>query len=201
MRRQVAQFTAVASARFPVRGAATLLMLAALAASAPARVAAQSAFGWVSIGDRVRVNAAALGTSALTGRVVAASEDTLVVRTKENGRDITRAIPRDQITRLDVSTGAGRGHKSQFAGVGFLAGAGLGKFIHRNDDAGPAFFDEKAADALADMLLLGGLGAGVGAYLGRSQESWRGVPLGAPRVSLSLPRSGRGVGMRASFAF
>jgi hypothetical protein len=200
MRRQVAQFTAVASARFPVRAAATLLMLAALAASAPSGVAAQSAFGAVSIGDRIRISAAPLGTSARTGQVVAASEDTLVVRTKENGRDITRAIPRDQITRLDVSTGTGRGYKSQLAGFGFLVGAGVAKYIHRNDEVGPAFF-EGAADDLTDLVLLGGLGAGVGAYLGRARESWRGVPLGAPRVSLSLPRSGRGVGMRASFAF
>jgi len=201
MRRPVAQFTAVASARSLLRVAAKLIVLTALTAFVPGGAAAQSAFGWVSAGDRIRISAAPLGSSTRTGRVVAAGEDTLVVRTKDDGRELTHAIPRSQITRLDVSTGQSRGHKSQFAGIGFLVGAGIGKFIHRDDEVGPAFIDEKTVDGLMDILLLGGVGAGVGAYLGRSHESWRRVPLAAPRVSLSLPRSGRGVGLRASMAF
>jgi hypothetical protein len=198
MRRPVAQFTAVASARSLLRVAAKLIVLAALAASVPGGAAAQSAFESISIGDRIRISTAAPDSLMGTARFVSATEDTLVVRTKQNGREITRAIARGRITRLDVSMGQSGSHKSQFAGIGFLVGAGIGKYMHRDDEVGPSFLD---GDGLGDMLLLGGLGAGIGAYVGRSHERWRRVPLGAPRVSLSLPRSGRGVGLRASMAF
>jgi hypothetical protein len=198
MRRPVAQFRAVQSARSLLRVAAKLIVLAALAASVPGGAAAQSAFGSISIGDRIRISTAAPDSLMGTAQVLSATEDTLVVRTKQNGRAITRAFARGQITRLDVSMGQSRSHKSQFAGIGFLVGIGIAELIHREDEGGPSFIDD---DKFVDGLLLGGLGAGIGAYLGRSHENWRRVPLGAPRVSLSLPRSGRGVGLRASLAF
>ena len=198
MRRPVAQFTAVASARSLLRVAAKLIVLAALAASVPGGAAAQSAFGSISVGDRIRISTAAPDSMMGTAQFLSATEDTLVVRTKQNGREITRAIARGRITRLDVSMGQSRSHKSQFAGIGVLVGAGIGKYMHRNDEVGPAFFDGRG---LGDILLLGGLGAGIGAFLGRPYERWRRVPLGAPRVSLSLPRTGRGVGLSASMAF
>jgi hypothetical protein len=201
MRRPVAQFRAVQSARSLLRVAAKLIVLAALAASVPGGAAAQSAFGSISVGDRIRISTAAPDSMMGTAQFLSATDDTLVVRTKQNGREITRAISRGRITRLDVSMGRTRSHKSQFAGIGFLVGAGIGKYIHRDDPVGPAFLDEAAVDGLMDALLLGGLGAGIGAFIGRPHERWRRVPLGAPRVSLSLPRTGRGVGLSASMAF
>ncbi|PYP79400.1 MAG: hypothetical protein DMD35_08210 [Gemmatimonadetes bacterium] len=192
----MAQFTAVASARSLLRGAKKLIMLAALASSVPAGAAAQSAFGSVSSGDRIRISTAMPDSSTGTGRVVSVSEDTLVVRTNQNGREITRAFPRSQITRLDVSMGASRGRKSQYAGFGLLVGLGIAQLLPHEEGS-----LDGAADFVADALLLSGLGAGIGAYLGRSHEGWRRVRLGASRVSLNLPRSGQGVGLRASMAF
>ena len=74
MRRPVAQFRAVQSARSLLRVAAKLIVLAALAASVPGGAAAQGSFGSVATGDRIRISAAPLGSSTRTGRVLAASE-------------------------------------------------------------------------------------------------------------------------------
>ena len=84
MRRPVAQFIAVASARSLFRIAAKLIVLAVLTTSVPGGAAAQGSFGSVATGDRIRISAAPLGSSTRTGRVLAASEDTLVVRTKDD---------------------------------------------------------------------------------------------------------------------
>lgn len=197
MRRQVTQFTAAASARNLLRGAATMLMLTALAGSVPAVAAAQASLGFLQKGDRIRISSASSGSSPRTGRLVAASEDTIVVQTNENGRMVTQTIPRTEITRLDVSMGAGGSHSSQFAGIGFFVGAGIAQLIPRGSSQEMVM----DFDALADGLLLGGLGAAIGAYIGRAQEDWRRVPLGAAQVSLRHPQSGRGIGVGATIAF
>ena len=201
MRRRATQFTAVSNTRSLIRGAAKLILLAALAASVPGGAAAQDAFGSLSRGDRIRISTAAPDSLTGTARFLSLTEDTLVVQTRENGRETTRAIPRSRITRLEVSAGASRGRKSQFAGIGFLVGAGIGKLIPHDENDGTVILSEGDVDTLMDMLLLGGIGAGFGALVGRSHETWRRVPLGAPRLSLRLPRSGSGTGLRVSMAF
>src|SRR5215204_3796218 len=151
MRRPMAQFTAVASARSLLRVTAKLIVLASFAASVPGGAAAQSAFGSISIGDRIRISAAPLGSSTRTGQVVAASQDTLVVRTTENGRELTQAIPLSQISRLDVSMGESRGRKSQFAGIGLFVGLGTARLLPHEEGS-----IDGTADFLADALLLSG---------------------------------------------
>jgi hypothetical protein len=177
-------------------------MLMALAASVPTSAAAQRTLGSLSTGERIRISTTSSASSSHTGRIVTASEDTVVVHSTEDGRQVTRSIPRDQITRIDVSMGQRRGRKGQFAGIGFLVGAGIAQLLPRQESQGAtSILDEDDIAELGDALLLGGLGAGIGAYLGRAHEDWRRVSLGTTQVSLRAPRSGRGVAVGATIAF
>ena len=201
MRRPVTQRSTAVDVG-PFRRAATkALLLLMVTASVPTLAAGQQTLADLAGGMRVRVSAASLGSSPRVGRVVAASQDTLVVQTTDGGRQIRQALPHAQITRLDVSRGPGRGHKSQYAGIGFLVGAGIAQLIPHNSSQDSPFIDDGDVAELTDGILLGGLGAAVGAYLGRAREEWRRVPVTATQVSLSLPRSGRGVGVGASISF
>lgn len=200
MRRLVTQFTP-ADVRYLLRGVAKMLVLMLLAASVPTAAAAQRTLGSLSSGERIRISTATSGTSPRVGTIVTAGPDTVVVQSHENGRQVTQSIPRDQITRLDVSMGRTRGRKSQFAGIGFLVGVGVAQLISRDRSEGPAIVDEEDIDALVDGLLIGGIGAGIGAYVGRAREDWRRVSLGSTQVSLRVPRSGNGVGVGARVAF
>ena len=200
MRRPITQFRQ-ADVRYLIRGATKILVLMVLAASVPTSATAQRTLGSLSSGDRIRITTASSGSSLQgTGRIVTASQDTIVVQSQENGRQVTRSIPRDQITRLDVSMGQRRGRKSQFAGIGFLVGIGLAQLIPHESETGPAFVSEEDIDHLFNVLALGGVGAGIGAFVGRAQEDWRRVSLGPPAVSLRAPR-GRGVALGATIAF
>jgi hypothetical protein len=202
VKRRVSQFTP-AVVRYPLRGAAKILVLVVLAASVATPAAAQRTLASLSSGDRIRISIESSGSSLQgTGRVVTASQDTVVVQTRENGRQVTRSIPRDQITRLDVSVGETRGRKSQFAGIGFLVGVGIAQLIPRERSQGPTFFlDDNDLSALSNALLLGGMGAGIGAFVGRAREDWRRVSLDATHVSLRAPLTGRGVALGATIAF
>ena len=201
MRRLVTQFMAAADVRYLLRSAAKLLVLTVLIAAGPAAATAQTTLGSLSSGERIRISTASSGTSPRVGTVVTAGPDTVVVQSHENGRQVTESIPRDQITRLDVSVGQTRGRKSQFAGIGFLVGVGVAQLISRDRSEGTAIVDEEDIDALFDALLIGGIGAGIGAYVGRAREDWRRVSLGPTQVSLRVPRSGHGVGIGARIAF
>jgi hypothetical protein len=200
MRRPVSQFMP-ADVRHHLRGAAKMVVLMVLAASGPSSAGAQRTLGSLSSGERIRISTASSGTSPRVGTIVRAGPDTVVVQSQENGRQVTQSVPRDQITRLDVSMGQTRGRKSQFAGIGFLVGVGVAQLISRDHSEGPAIVDEEDIDALFDGLLIGGIGAGIGAYLGRAREDWRRVSLGTTQLSLRVPRSGHGVGVGARIAF
>jgi len=184
-----------------LRGVRKLMVPVALAVWLPAGAAAQTTLADLAGGSRVRVSATSLGSSPLTARVVSASPDTLVVQTAEDGRRTTLRIPASQITRLDVSRGLGRGRKSQFAGIGFLVGAGIAQLISHESSGTSPGLDEGDIGEFTDSVLLGGIGAAIGAYLGRAQEDWRRVQLGETQLSLRLPLTTRGAGLRAAIAF
>jgi hypothetical protein len=76
------------------------------------------------VGDRVRVTAPALGLRRATGRLDAMRADTLIVR--ELG-----PIPRDAVTRLDVSIGrrSAGGGAIRGATYGAAIGGGLGLVV------------------------------------------------------------------------
>ena len=202
MRRLITQVGRETSARYVLRDLATILVLVAQATCLPALAGAQVGVAGLESGARVRVSASSLGSSPRIGRVVTATQDSLVLHTTVDGRPVTRSIARDQITRIDVSVGQRQGRKGQFAGIGFLVGAGIAQLIPREQSEGAtSFLDEDDLNELGDALLLGGLGAGVGAYLGRAREDWRRVSLGATQLSLRAPRAGRGVAVGATIAF
>ena len=201
MQAQVTRFTTRSDVRYVLRDMARMLVLVALTASLPAAAAAQSSLDDLAAGTRVRVSAASFGSSPRIGRVVRASRDSLVVQTTDGRRLSAQAIPSSQITRLDVSWGAGRGHKSQFAGIGFLVGAGIAQLIPHEDSQESPYIGDGDVSGFVDGLLLGGLGAAIGAYLGRAREDWRRVPLGATQLSLRVPQSGKGLGIGATVAF
>lgn len=127
---------------------------------------------------------------ALTGAVASWKPDTLVL---DVGKGTQTAIPRSQISKLEVS----QGNKSNFwkgawigAAAGFVAGFGTTALICSGSncysDGSDLWF------ALAGGALVAPLGAGIGAGVGAANKSdrWEEVPAQPRPVALRLGRDG-----------
>jgi hypothetical protein len=173
---------------------------------APCALAAQDATqAWLlTPGRRVRV--AYAGDGARIGTLIELAADTLAVQW-ENGAGTAR-MARTRVNRLDVSRGMRGSERGSRAKVGFAVGAGLGLLIgyvsSKSDDNCAAGDACDIASGLATgigALMLGGIGAGIGAISGRASESWENVPLSPSRMGLVVPVRGHGAGVGLALAF
>jgi hypothetical protein len=174
---------------------------------APCALPAQDATqAWLlTPGRRVRV--AYAGDGARIGTLIELAADTLAVQW-ENGAGTAR-MARTRVNRIDVSRGMRGGDKGSRAKVGFAVGAGLGLLIgavssKSNDGCAGSDSCDDIVNGLATgigALMLGGIGAGIGAISGRASESWENVPLSPSRMGLVVPVSGRGAGVGLAVGF
>lgn len=164
----------------------------------PALVGAQAAppdSTWVRPSDTVRVWSKTLKVSGARGVVTRAAVDTLTFVAPAGFRKIPREYVGELATiqRLDVLQGRRRGSGWRVLGhmglggvigalTGGLVGVGAGTLLH---DVNKANYDNSRTDNRAvAQLMLGALGAGVGATVGvvaggidgaRAREQWRRV--------------------------
>jgi hypothetical protein len=168
-------------------------------------VAAQDATSDSQLGPGARVRVAYLGESARIGTLIALAPDTLVVRWAD-GAEPAR-LARAGVMRLDVSRGTRAVDRGQRAKYGFYIGAGIGLLLGAAIPQKNEGCDYSVCDDLDDLatgvtsLMLGGVGAAVGAATGRGADIWENVRLTPPRVGLVLPARGQGTGVSLSFAF
>jgi hypothetical protein len=146
-------------------------------------------------GDRVRVTMRYdAGTVHPVGSVVRRANDTLFLRLATGGAPLP--IPESTIETVEVSGGrhtkAGQGALIGLA-VGSLGGAVLGGISACDDWCTPA------QGALALGVIMGGLGAGLGALVGSmdTRERWHPVSWSHERVTLGL--HGNGVALTIAF--
>ena len=157
-----------------------LITAAALLASsiAPARLAGQSAD--VRTGDRVRLDAPALGVVRLTGRVTRTTHDTLHVEVDRTGR--IWPIATGLVSKLDVSLG--RESRGELLKKGILSGTAAGAVIGatvgltQDDDCRIIGGDRDCEDDADEAVGAAGIGAAIGFVVGglyglvRPAEQW-----------------------------
>jgi hypothetical protein len=138
----------------------------------------------VAAGTRVRIESPVLGGGLHKGNVAAATADTLVFQpaAREAG---PFSIATPNIARLEVVTGQ-HSQKAKGAMVGFLVGAAAGAVLgaatyQKPDCTGFCVYpDSRSFDAFVGGVLLGGVGAIVGAVMGsHPTETW--TPVAIPR--------------------
>jgi hypothetical protein len=164
------------------------LLLAVLLA-VPSALHSQAAMvrAWpIAAGSHVRVLTPAFGKQE--GTAVSVTKDSLIFRAANDAA--FQPIPVAQITKLDVSTGT-YSRKGTYAGVGLLIGAGLGAIAGAasypkptcdnrvqmcfNNIVGPG---SRKGSAILGGVLLGLVGAGVGAWVGSDPiDKWAPVAL------------------------
>jgi len=174
---------------------------------APYALAAQDAAqAWLlTPGARVRVSYA--GERARVGTLVALAPDTLEVQWAD-GAGIAR-MARTRVARLAVSRGIRESERGSRAKVGFAIGGGLGLLIgmvssKSNSQCEISTTCDDIANGLATgigALMLGGIGAAVGAISGGASENWEDVRLTPARVGVVMPARGHGTGIGLALAF
>ena len=174
---------------------------------APHALAAQDATqAWLlTPGARVRVSYA--GQDARVGTLVALAPDTLAVEWADGAG--TARMARTRVTRLDVSRGIRGSERGSRAKVGFAVGAGAGLLIgvvssKSNSECNGSSACDDVVNGLATgigALMLGGIGAAVGAISGGASEKWENVRLTPPHMGLVIPVRGHGAGLGMALAF
>lgn len=153
-------------------------------------------------GDRIRITQA--GEDPRVAILVAQNPEELVVQGPKFETD--EAVPIDQITRLEVSTGR---HRNVLKGMGLGVGIGgtagllLGAVGYQRCTGmcimGPNDRGESAAFGGA---LLGTLGLVVGTIAGiASHDSWQRVPLDGRRVAIAVTPKAFGPGLGITLRF
>ncbi|MFL5499900.1 MAG: hypothetical protein ACJ79Q_01595 [Gemmatimonadaceae bacterium] len=163
-----------------------ILIVASLCSPLIASAQSAAIMEWpVAAGTHVRIESPVLGRGLQKGNVAAATADTLVFQpTAREAFPISIATP--NIVRLEVARGQAT-HKARGAGLGFLIGAGAGAILgaatYQKQECTTEFClvpDSRSFDAFAGGVLLGAVGAVVGAFMGaRPTETW--VPVAIPR--------------------
>jgi len=155
-----------------------------------------------------RIRVTELAGRRLVGRLAAASDTSLTVAL----RDKTVVVPREALTKLEVCRRPSR--KTRGAGIGLLVGAASGallgysegrrgyalplcSFLPPCDSVGHEF-DHRAEDAVSYGLVLGALGAGIGAAVAPG-DWWETVGVGGIGVRVSPAPRGAGLTLALSF--
>ena len=164
----------------------------------------------IAVGTRVRVTHP--GEGRRVGTVLAFTSDSLTVRW--DAADAASTLPLARVTRVEVSRGR-LSRKRRGAGRGFLVGASAGALLGLTMYEKPACARDaidgwcqdfgRVGGAVGSGLLIGGVGAAVGAIVGsRQRDRWQEVTLDAKRarVGLFTPSSReRTIGLAAAISF
>jgi hypothetical protein len=143
----------------------------------------------IMVGSRVRIQAPALGPGRITGTVIELDGESLLIGTRER---TSRLIPRQAITRLDLSLGHDTcTWRGMLIGAG--VGAALGAFIYYSGDpdSEDSWLDSFDTLMAATTVVAGPMfGAGIGALTKR--DRWGEVPPEHVRVGLAAAPGGAG---------
>jgi hypothetical protein len=139
-------------------------------------------------GARVRVTSAGVPGGRVTGRLVGLDADKLTIL---DSREQQASLPIEQVVKLEKSVSR-RSRWPEGAVVGALA------FLA----ATCSTYDCGDSDSVQGMVIVGSVGAGLGALVGRlfHSEKWRDLPLSPRRVAVTLPPRA-GIGVSFSWGF
>lgn len=144
---------------------------------------------FVQPGDRVRLQAPRISSSALVGTVTDLQRDTLALL---GAAGSTIAIPTADLERIAVS----QGRKSNVllglligAGVGVASSVGVTIWVCNADDDG-CTSGQVVGGVLGLTAVGAGLGAGIGALIRTERWKEATIPAAPPPVSLGLARDG-----------
>ena len=128
-------------------------------------------------GARIRLTALVPERERWIGPFVSLARDTVTMR-DEGPSDTLVTVPALRVTRFEISQG-NHGNGLRGAGVGLGIGALLGAAIGAAGTSDNDYIVSRGAGAAAGALLLGVLGAGLGAVIGATahSERWSTVPL------------------------
>lgn len=173
-----------------------LLVLPLVPLALPASAHAQGAAIPPQVQPGARVRVSSPRTTRVSGRVLAADRDSLML-VRDRDADTVR-LATSELQSLELSMGQHR-RRWRGAGIGFLAGASLGAVLgaatyqKQTSCTGEMFCDlGRGFDAAAGAVLLGGIGTITGAIVGAgTADEWERVMLGN-RAALQLfqPRVG-----------
>ena len=160
-------------------------MLFAAALVAPTAMSAQmsASVAWpVAAGSRVRILSPVTGDQQQVGTVRSATADTLFFLPKTGTSTIAISTP--NLARMEISTGT-HTRKWKGAGIGFVigavAGAALGAATYKKQEGFYVVPDTRSFDATLGGVLLGTVGAVLGAVVGAQQvDTW--VPVALPHA-------------------
>ena len=145
-------------------------------------------------GTRVRISAPGITEAAVVGTVRTLDEGTITIDVAGRGEQLT--VPRERISRLEVS--AGRRSRLVGALIGTLVGGGVGALIGKASYSPRPYSFESASEA-GGAIFGALLGAGVGALVPPG-ERWNEIPVSRYRVSFA-PRLDRTAGVSFALRF
>lgn len=164
----------------------------------------------LSPGTRVRVTPNRAKATPLIARMVAVRNDSLFVVSDSNR---AAAYAAGDVARLETSGGLRR-YTMRGAGIGFLAGAGLGAVIGAASYDPPKCQPDQLFCGLAHLdqsfsiavttALFAGVGTLTGALIGANKEGERWIPIGLPRageITTTLVPTRRGLAVTARIGF
>lgn len=145
-------------------------------------------------GARVRVTALGGARHQLTGSILTLDEKALTI-IDQDGQAVK--VPRELLTRLDVSWGRKRNVLPGLL-IGAVAG-GLMAAILPLCDSYDGTCSTRGELLTGGVIAFGGIGAAVGAIV--KSDKWVEMPLGRVRVGLQPGPARRGVGVALTLAF
>ncbi len=143
---------------------AAMLVLMASLAPAQAKFTDWSTVKALATGAEVRITT---GSRTVNGRILRTSDDSLVLATGKS----QEMFPQQEVKRVLLRGDSHRGRNS-LIGLGAGAAAGLitGAVGHKDCTGWCIFYTSRGTDMAAGAIILGGIGAGVGALI--PTRSW-----------------------------
>jgi hypothetical protein len=145
---------------------------------------------------RVRIRAPELSKKPLVGTLTAVEPDVVLLRVDGEDRPLT--VPRDLVTKWEVSQGR-HSHVGRDAAWGLLGGVVVGAALVTATYEEDSWFSQGESLALGAGFL-GGIGAVLGALVGINKtESWEEVDQQSLRLGVTPVPRGIGVSLRWTF--